>query len=99
MKKATVIGEGVKTVGKPNKVIELNHSDFHYLKLLYSDMELNNISKDTVGASFQISQVRQIKFEKEAEVFYYKMSYDDTESWHSVSFCRTRLDRCIPHVL
>lgn len=81
-----------KTTGNPNKVTELNYSDFYDLKQLYSDMELN-ISKDTEGALFQISQVRQIKFEKGADVFYYKKSFDDTESWYSVPFCRTRRDR------
>lgn len=70
-----------KKNGNPFVVEEQNYSDFYDLKKLTEEIGLNT-SKDSLGNSIKINDIKMIQFKKDTSIYNYKTKYEDdwTES-------------------
>ncbi|CAH1102894.1 unnamed protein product [Psylliodes chrysocephalus] len=73
-----------KKKGSPYFVKELSHDDFVHVKQLMADTGIN-FNVNTKGEQVFISNLRIVRVEKNQPfLFFYKMSYTESEEWKSV---------------
>lgn len=69
-----------KKTGNKFTVNEMNFNTFYDLKLLSNDINLNT-GKNIDGETIRISDIKVVKFTKDADTYFYKTTYK-TEEWN-----------------